>query len=181
MADVLKNTECCKVASVNYDPEYSTYTIDLDYELNGVSMSKAINWEYLTGPLFARVNEAYEKLKEYPSSPYKFSIGQDSFVIEDERDIVSILYEKVKKGVYIQRYKGLGEMNPEQLWETTMNPENRTILKVEINDFLESETIFDSSGMAVSSNGTTFPWFCSSLNFWITLIKYSLIDSGSLN
>ncbi|MEN8221636.1 MAG: DNA topoisomerase (ATP-hydrolyzing) subunit B [Acidobacteriota bacterium] len=144
VADVLKKIECCKVATVNYDSEYSTYTIDLDYELNGVSMSKTINWEYLTGPLFARVNEAYEQLKEYPSSPYKFSIGQDNFVIEDERNIVSVLYEKVKKGVYIQRYKGLGEMNPDQLWETTMNPENRTLLKVEINDFFESETIFDT-------------------------------------
>ncbi len=65
-------------------------------------------------------------------------------MIDDERNIVSVLYEKVKKGVYIQRYKGLGEMNPDQLWETTMNPENRTLLKVEINDFLESESVFDT-------------------------------------
>lgn len=144
VADVIKKIDCCKIASVNYDSEYSTYTIDLKYELSGVSMSKTINWEYLTGPLFARVNEAYEKLKDFPGSPYKFNIGEDKFVIEDERDVVSQLYEKVKKGVYIQRYKGLGEMNPDQLWETTMNPENRTLLKVEINDFYESEIIFDT-------------------------------------
>ncbi len=144
VADVIKKIDCCKSASVNYDSEYSTYTIDLKYELSGVSMSKIINWEYLTGPLFARVNEAYEKLKDFPGSPYKFNIGEDKFVIEDERDVVLTLYEKVKKGVYIQRYKGLGEMNPDQLWETTMNPENRTLLKVEINDFFESEIIFDT-------------------------------------
>jgi len=144
VAGVLNKIDCCRSASVNYDPEYSTYTIDLKYELNGVSMSKAINWQYLTGPLFARVNEAYEKLKEFPVSPYRLSIGQEKFVIDDERNVVPVLYEKVKKGVYIQRYKGLGEMNPDQLWETTMNPENRTLLKVEINDFLESETIFDT-------------------------------------
>ncbi len=156
VADTIKKIDCCKVASVNYDSEYSTYTIDLKYELNGVSMTKVINWEYLTGPLFARVNEAYEKLKEYPSSPYKFTIGQDQFVIENERDVVSTLYEKVKKGVYIQRYKGLGEMNPGQLWETTMNPENRTLLKVEINDFFESEIIFDTLMGSDSSKRRSF-------------------------
>ena len=71
-------------------------------------------------------------------------IAKDEFVVEDERDVVHLLFERIKKGVYIQRYKGLGEMNPDQLWETTMNPENRTLLKVEINDFFESEAIFDT-------------------------------------
>ena len=77
-------------------------------------------------------------------------------VIENERDVVSILYDKVKKGVYIQRYKGLGEMNPDQLWETTMNPENRTLLKVEINDFYESEIIFDTLMGSDSMKRRTF-------------------------
>jgi DNA gyrase subunit B len=56
------------------------------------------------------------------------------------------LYEQAlalsKKGVTIQRYKGLGEMNAEQLWQTTMNPETRTLLKVQVEDALAAERIF---------------------------------------
>jgi DNA gyrase subunit B len=50
--------------------------------------------------------------------------------------------EEAHKGINIQRYKGLGEMNPEQLWKTTMNPENRTFLKVNVDDISEAGDIF---------------------------------------
>ena len=52
------------------------------------------------------------------------------------------MMEEGKKGIVVQRYKGLGEMNPDQLWRTTMNPESRTLLKVRVDDVVETDEIF---------------------------------------
>ena len=140
----LKKEDNCKKVEMRYDEEYSIYTIDIGYELNGVTMNKTIDWNYLIGPEFSEVNLTFEKLKEYPLPPYNVKIGNDESVIEDKDELVEHLFERIKKGLYIQRYKGLGEMNPGQLWETTMDPEARTLLKVDINDIVESETVFDT-------------------------------------
>ncbi len=140
----LKENHFCLDYSIRFDDEYSVHVLDIEYELNGVKMTKSLNWEFLTGPEFAEVNEVEEKLKEYPASPFCFQIGKDDFREENEREMLAQLFERVKKGLSIQRYKGLGEMNPDQLWETTMDPKNRVLLKVNINDFHESEEIFDT-------------------------------------
>ena len=61
---------------------------------------------------------------------------------ESHKDVLSYFLESAKKGLYIQRYKGLGEMNPEQLWETTMHQDNRVLLQVKIEDAVAAEEIF---------------------------------------
>jgi DNA gyrase subunit B len=63
-------------------------------------------------------------------------------VMEDKRILLQYLLEDGKKGINIQRYKGLGEMNPEQLWQTTMHPDRRNLLKVKVEDAVESDEIF---------------------------------------
>jgi DNA gyrase subunit B len=62
--------------------------------------------------------------------------------IDDLQRLMDELLERAKKGLAIQRYKGLGEMNPEQLWTTTMDPEKRTLRKVRIEDWVECDDIF---------------------------------------
>ncbi|NTV49381.1 MAG: DNA topoisomerase (ATP-hydrolyzing) subunit B [Geobacteraceae bacterium] len=68
--------------------------------------------------------------------------GKVLFETTNHQELLNFFLENAKKGLAIQRYKGLGEMNPEQLWETTMNPENRVLLQVKIEDIVESDEIF---------------------------------------
>jgi len=82
---------------------------------------------------------------KYDSPPF-FIFNKDdenNFIrINDKKDLFSFFMEEGKKGLGIQRYKGLGEMNPIQLWETTMNPDRRTLLQVKVEDVVETDEIF---------------------------------------
>src|SRR5262249_26541087 len=96
---------------------------------------------------YERLTELYPLVREY--LPETSQNGLTLVVDEDETQIHSILEFKTlvedrgKKGVTIQRFKGLGEMMPAQLWETTMNPETRTLLKVEIQEAAVADKLFD--------------------------------------
>jgi len=144
MAQELLKSALCNNVDIRFDKEYGTHIMDVEFEFNGVKTHKIIDREFLTGPEFSDIKEIYEKLAEFPSAPYYVQIGKEDFVVESRKELVGFLFERLKKGLSIQRYKGLGEMNPEQLWETTMDPENRTLLKVSVSDFHECEEIFDT-------------------------------------
>lgn len=68
--------------------------------------------------------------------------GAEDLVFTDYKDFNNYVMEASKKGYYVQRYKGLGEMNPEQLWETTLNPENRNLLRVKLEDAMSADETF---------------------------------------
>lgn len=85
------------------------------------------------------------RITPYDAPPFQIlEIGKEkeALVAKNKHELLQMLIEEGKKGLGVQRYKGLGEMNPEQLWETTMNPEKRVLLQVKIEDTVETDEIF---------------------------------------
>ncbi len=77
-----------------------------------------------------------------PKAPYRITNEKEQQDFSSLREVLAYIKEIATKGMHIQRYKGLGEMNPQQLWETTMDPEKRTILKVILEDVVETDKMF---------------------------------------
>jgi len=88
--------------------------------------------------------ESYKRVRSVFGEGKASVMSEEKLLLESERqeEVLAFFLETAKKGLYIQRYKGLGEMNPEQLWETTMHQENRMLLQVKIEDAVAAEEIF---------------------------------------
>ena len=91
-----------------------------------------INDTLFVNPLYVEAVHIYSKMRE-----------RDIDLNGDPLEVLENIEKNAKKGAYIQRYKGLGEMNPDQLWETTMNPENRRLLKIDVKDMQSASDIFE--------------------------------------
>ncbi len=103
-----------------------------------VGKTYIITREMVESSEYSKLLVLHRKLKDFFNE--KFKLGEESFGSLEE--VATNILNKVKKGYSIQRYKGLGEMNPDQLWETTMDPERRVLLKVSIEDAVEADRIF---------------------------------------
>jgi len=109
---------------------------------NGSLRSSVFDMNFLTSPEFEELRDLYTDLRELGDTEYTFQNGKETIVLKSFEEIISFLLDRGKKGRNVQRYKGLGEMNPDQLWETTMDPERRNLLQVNIQDFVKSDEIF---------------------------------------
>jgi len=109
---------------------------------NGSGKTYVINNDLLGQYEFRQTVKAYEQLSAFGLSPYTVKHGEDVTVYTSMDELLDEIYKIAEKGLTIQRYKGLGEMNPDQLWETTMNPETRRLLQVTIQDAVGADEIF---------------------------------------
>ncbi|HEV7644914.1 MAG TPA: DNA topoisomerase (ATP-hydrolyzing) subunit B [Pyrinomonadaceae bacterium] len=101
-----------------------------------------LDWNLASYVEFQKAVELKYELEEKMPSPFTVGENGKSSEIDTREELLEMILATAKKDMSIQRYKGLGEMNPEQLWETTMNPEKRTLLQVHIEDAIETDEIF---------------------------------------
>ena len=142
------NTE----AKVVFDKEHSQYSIQMKTRINNIPQSFSIDSSVLNSGEFVELRKISELIREQILAPFVCKIldsnGQrlsgESKNISTLEGLRELIVEEGRKNALVQRYKGLGEMNPEQLEVTTMNPSNRTILKVEIGDAIEADRLFST-------------------------------------
>ncbi len=124
------------------DEEHNVYELMIGAVGNGARRVR-VGWELVSSADFQRAIVLWKDISALDSPPFEvYHDGKDPVLIDDKERLLSYLLEDAKKGLSIQRYKGLGEMNPDQLWETTMDPEQRMLLKVKIEDMFEAHDIF---------------------------------------
>ncbi len=117
------------------------YEFQVTETRNG-GQSFSVDWEFLSSPELRQLIAASKEYAQLQKGKFALK-GEDAGTGNgDPEQFLNEIMERGKKGLNIQRYKGLGEMNPDQLWLTTMDPEKRTLLKVRVEDVVEADDIF---------------------------------------
>jgi len=109
---------------------------------NGVSTPTRINWALASLPEYKRAAELAQRLAPQDKPPFTVSTNGAKLEKENARDLLAHLVEQGKKQLAVTRFKGLGEMNPDQLYDTTMNAETRTLVQVKLEDTVQADEIF---------------------------------------
>ena len=123
------------------------FSFEYSIEINGEPFRHEIEAALLEAVVesveYKTILALYEEIKKAGAPPYLIiHPEEEEKLIRSPEEVVERILEVGKKGASIQRFKGLGEMNPEQLWETTMNPEKRTLLQVRLDDAVAADEIF---------------------------------------
>jgi DNA gyrase subunit B len=128
-------------SSLSVDEEHELYELAVNFRVNGMKVSCKVNLDLIQSVEFRNLFKLHQELETF-KPPYQVLSDSENMKIDNEAKLLDFLSQKGKKGVVIQRYKGLGEMTPQQLWETTMDPEKRSLFQVSIQDAVEADKIF---------------------------------------
>ena len=121
------------------DEEHGLWEIET---VSATGVNLVIDWNFASYVEFQQAVELYKTLEDDLAAPFVSGANGSSEEVPTREALLEKVLTAAKKDLTIQRYKGLGEMNPEQLWETTMNPDKRTLLEVRIDDMVETDQIF---------------------------------------
>jgi DNA gyrase subunit B len=130
--------------SFEEDREHACLAVVASTRANGAPHRNVIDRELVLTPEFEEVRRLARDLAIAGEPPYELGDGEAVEPVASLQQAVSRVMGEARKGLEIQRYKGLGEMNPTQLWDTTMDPASRTLLQVKIEDAYEADDIFST-------------------------------------
>jgi DNA gyrase subunit B len=134
-------TEKGIVSVLSRDEEHGTYELSVNFEINGMNVTSKVNLNLITSVEYKNLSKIHKELENF-NPPFLVLSDSEKVKLDNEAKLLDYLFQHGKKGVNIQRYKGLGEMTPQQLWETTMDPERRLLLSVSIQDAVEANIVF---------------------------------------
>ncbi len=129
---------------VGENKENHLYEIRVIELAHGIEHVYVLNADFLESNDYLRIREVATKLDGLIDEGAYIAKGERRHEIRDFGEALEWIMHESRKGYMIQRYKGLGEMNPEQLWETTMNPDTRRMLRVDIEDAIAADQIFST-------------------------------------
>src|SRR6185295_19273116 len=127
---------------VGQDEEHGTRDVRFLSKRDGVEREVRIDWSLVTSAEYRAMATNQLGLDAISASGFILVKGDSMTAHDTLEEAIETLYEGAKKGLAIQRYKGLGEMNPTQLWETTMDPSKRRLLRVQVEDDVDADSIF---------------------------------------
>ncbi len=130
--------------NVTWEPEHGAGKISVVPRPGANARASEINWDLVESPEYQEAWSIEQDLRiTVGSAPYRAKLGSGAAeMIENSEVLVDYIEERGRRGITISRYKGLGEMNADELWETTMNPDARTLLQVRIDDAMKTDELF---------------------------------------
>jgi len=120
------------------------FKIRITKRVHGTDVVTRFDTEFLNSPEFRMVHDLAERLDGLLGEDAYIQRGERKYAVDNFADVMEWLINDAQRNLSIQRYKGLGEMNPEQLWETTMDPETRRLLQVQIEDGVAADQVFST-------------------------------------
>ncbi|MBI3935077.1 MAG: DNA gyrase subunit B, partial [Acidobacteria bacterium] len=128
-------------ARIEFDEEHSLHEVVF---VNGSGSEKKVNWELASLPEYKRLRSLAKEIVPLDKPPFDVQTDGSQVRQENAAQLLEYIMTEGKKGFTVTRYKGLGEMDPEQLWATTMNAETRSLLQVRLEDLLVAEEMFST-------------------------------------
>jgi DNA gyrase subunit B len=136
-------------ASIEEDEEHDRHRVVIETQEGVARRVTSLDFDFLSAGNVLELRQIYQGIRALGQPPFVLTVldkdGKptgDTSEVTDLEALWDAIDARARKGLVIQRYKGLGEMNPEELWETTMDPETRTLLQVRIEDAVEAEELF---------------------------------------